>query len=128
VLIGIGYGFYVPGIAPREFAVGDLIGKDFWWCWRVFDDEQEFFIFPPGCFFFVEVKAVKLQSSRTQLPYDYYSLQFCLPKNGTLHYKSENLGEVLRGESTGSLCYLIINFILFFRWSNRQYTLRSANE
>jgi hypothetical protein len=29
VLIGIGYGFYVPGIAPREFAVGDLIGKDF---------------------------------------------------------------------------------------------------
>lgn len=91
------YGFYVPGIAPREFAVGDLIGKD------IFDDAGEFlmtrvfFSFFPGCLF-VEVKAVKLQSSRTQLPYDYYSLQFCLPKNGTLHYKSENLGEVLRGE------------------------------
>lgn len=39
-----------------------------------------------------------MTSSRTQLPYDYYSLQFCLPKNGTLHYKSENLGEVLRGD------------------------------
>lgn len=50
----------------------------------------------------VEVKAVKMTSSRTQLPYDYYSLQFCLPKNGTLHYKSENLGEVLRGKLAGS--------------------------
>jgi transmembrane 9 superfamily member 2/4 len=48
--------------------------------------------------FFSEVKAVKMTSSRTQLPYDYYSLQFCLPKNGALHYKSENLGEVLRGD------------------------------
>lgn len=47
---------------------------------------------------FAEVKAVKMTSTHTQLPYEYYSLQFCLPKNGTLHYKSENLGEVLRGE------------------------------
>lgn len=39
-----------------------------------------------------------MTSTRTQLPYEYYSLQFCLPKNGTLHYKSENLGEVLRGD------------------------------
>lgn len=39
-----------------------------------------------------------MTSTRTQLPYEYYSLQFCLPKNGTLHYKSENLGEVLRGK------------------------------
>lgn len=44
-----------------------------------------------------------MTSSRTQLPYEYYSLQFCLPKNGTLHYKSENLGEVLRGKWTKTL-------------------------
>lgn len=45
----------------------------------------------------VEVKAVKMTSSQTQLPYEYYSLQFCRPRNGTI-YKSENLGEVLRGD------------------------------
>ncbi|XP_051858125.1 transmembrane 9 superfamily member 4 isoform X2 [Drosophila albomicans] len=39
-----------------------------------------------------------MTSSRTQLPYQYYSLRFCYPKNGTLIFKSENLGEVLRGD------------------------------
>lgn len=62
-------GFYIPGVAPVEFLKGDT----------------------------VEVKAVKMTSSQTQLPYEYYSLQFCRPKNGTI-YKSENLGEVLRGD------------------------------
>lgn len=48
----------------------------------------------------IEVKAVKMTSIHTQLPYEYYSLPFCLPKNGSnsIHYKSENLGEVLRGD------------------------------
>lgn len=64
------HGFYVPGVAPVEFLKGQTI----------------------------DVKAVKMTSTRTQLPYEYYSLQFCLPKNGTLNYKSENLGEVLRGD------------------------------
>lgn len=63
-------GFYVPGVAPVEFKKGQKI----------------------------EVKAVKMTSTHTQLPYEYYSLPFCLPKNGTLNYKSENLGEVLRGD------------------------------
>lgn len=62
--------FYVPGVAPVEFRKGQKI----------------------------DVKAVKMTSTHTQLPYEYYSLQFCLPKNGTLVYKSENLGEVLRGD------------------------------
>lgn len=57
-------GFYVPGVAPVEFKDGDLI----------------------------EVKAVKMTSTRTQLPYEYYSLPLCTPKNGTI-YKSENLGK-----------------------------------
>lgn len=63
-------GFYVPGVAPVEFTKHQKI----------------------------DVKAVKMTSTHTQLPYEYYSLQFCLPKNGTLVYKSENLGEVLRGD------------------------------
>lgn len=64
VLLIVGsYGFYVPGVAPVEFKQGDPI----------------------------EVKAVKLTSTRTQLPYEYYSFPFCTPKKGTV-YKSENLG------------------------------------
>ncbi|KAI4489694.1 hypothetical protein M0804_003876 [Polistes exclamans] len=63
-------GFYVPGVAPVEFKNGQKI----------------------------DVKAVKMTSTHTQLPYEYYSLKFCRPKNGTFIYKSENLGEVLRGD------------------------------
>uniref|UniRef100_A0A9L0QYJ8 Transmembrane 9 superfamily member n=1 Tax=Equus caballus TaxID=9796 RepID=A0A9L0QYJ8_HORSE len=60
--------FYVPGVAPINFHQNDP----------------------------VEIKAVKLTSSRTQLPYEYYSLPFCQPS--TITYKAENLGEVLRGD------------------------------
>lgn len=37
------------------------------------------------------LQAVKLTSSRTQLPYEYYSLPFCKPE--AVFYKGENLGE-----------------------------------
>lgn len=37
------------------------------------------------------LQAVKLTSSRTQLPYEYYSLPFCKPD--AVFYKGENLGE-----------------------------------
>lgn len=57
------FGFYVPGVAPVEFKFGEPI----------------------------EVRAVKMTSIITQLPYEYYSLPFCKPKNRTI-YKSENLG------------------------------------
>ncbi|CAH0556992.1 unnamed protein product [Brassicogethes aeneus] len=64
--------FYVPGMAPTDFKFKSPI----------------------------EVKAVKMTSIHTQLPYEYYSLPFCLPKGGStaIQYKSENLGEVLRGD------------------------------
>ncbi|MBN3325185.1 TM9S4 protein, partial [Atractosteus spatula] len=60
--------FYVPGVAPINFHQNDV----------------------------VEIKAVKLTSSHTQLPYEYYSLPFCRPDK--VVYKAENLGEVLRGD------------------------------
>lgn len=70
VVAGRAAGFYIPGVAPVEFKNGDKI----------------------------EVKAIKLTSTHTQLPYDYYSLPFCRPKNDKFEFKSENLGEVLRGD------------------------------
>ena len=44
----------------------------------------------------MELKATQLQSSRTQLPYGPYSLDFCKPEKvvGT----AENLGEILTGD------------------------------
>lgn len=82
----------MPGVAPVEFVKGQAI----------------------------MVKAVKMTSTRTQLPYEYYSLQFCLPKNGTIVYKSENLGEVLRGDRV----FIILNISSFiclhiFKWFYR---------
>ncbi|XP_076290294.1 transmembrane 9 superfamily protein member 4 [Lasioglossum baleicum] len=62
-------GFYVPGVAPVEFTKGQKI----------------------------DVKAVKMTSTHTQLPYEYYSIPLCRPKS-VFVYKSENLGEVLRGD------------------------------
>ncbi|XP_035513331.1 transmembrane 9 superfamily member 4 [Morone saxatilis] len=67
-LLPVVWPFYVPGVAPRDFHEGDT----------------------------VDIKAVKLTSSRTQLPYEYYSLPYCKPES--VFYKGENLGEVLRGD------------------------------
>jgi len=60
-------GFYLPGVAPREYMEGER----------------------------VDVKVNKLTSTVTQLPYDYYKLPFCKPAE--LKYSVENLGEVLHG-------------------------------
>ncbi|KAK6727638.1 hypothetical protein RB195_005372 [Necator americanus] len=68
-LLPLEQGFYVPGVAPVEFRSGDPI----------------------------EVKAIKLTSTKTIVPYEYYYLPFCRP-DGDLLYKSENLGEVMRGD------------------------------
>merc|ERR1719217_952929 len=59
--------FYLPGVAPREYADGDK----------------------------VDIKVHKLSSPKTQLPYDYYSLPFCKPEE--ISRQAENLGEVISG-------------------------------
>jgi len=61
-------GFYLPGVAPREYM------------------EKEK----------VELKVNKLTSTKTQLPFEYYSLPFCVPADAAT--VAENLGEVLRGD------------------------------
>ncbi len=70
------WSFYVPGVAPTDFAKGDSI----------------------------EVRAIKMTS--TQLPYDYYSLDFC-PPEGKVEYKSQNLGEILRGDRIVNTAYKV---------------------
>ncbi|XP_074640528.1 transmembrane 9 superfamily member 4-like [Tubulanus polymorphus] len=72
-------GFYIPGVASVEFHKGDV----------------------------VDVKAVKMTSTHTQLPYEYYSLPFCKPE-GEIVYKAENLGEVLRGDRIVNTPYKVL--------------------
>lgn len=53
-----------------------------------------------------------MTSSKTQLPYDYYNLPIhCRPASG-IKYKSENLGEILRGDrivNTGYELFMLKN-------------------
>merc|ERR1740138_1154283 len=67
LLLPLAAGFYLPGVAVREYA----------------QDEK------------VDIKVNKLTSTKTQLPYDFYSLPFCKPESVT--NAVENLGEVLHG-------------------------------
>lgn len=67
-LVALAEGFYLPGVAPRDYLPGAA----------------------------VELKVNKLDSIRTQLPYDYYSLPFCRPKD--VEEAAENLGEILAGD------------------------------
>ncbi|XP_065176697.1 transmembrane 9 superfamily member 4-like [Sycon ciliatum] len=81
LLVGIALGgvngFYIPGVQLSEYA-----------------SEQE-----------INVKAVKMTSVKTQIPYEYYSLPFCKPE--IVHYRSENLGEVLRGDRISNTLYTL---------------------
>ena len=61
-------GFYIPGVAPVEYKDGDV----------------------------VDVKAVKMTSTKHPLPYEYYHLPFCKPDK--LVHRAENLGEVCATE------------------------------
>ncbi|KAL2501298.1 Transmembrane 9 superfamily member 7 [Forsythia ovata] len=68
-------GFYLPGVAPRDFQKGETL----------------------------EVKVNKLTSTKTQLPYDYYFLSYCKPPK--IRNSAENLGEVLRGDRIENSVY-----------------------
>ncbi|KAK6942301.1 Nonaspanin (TM9SF) [Dillenia turbinata] len=51
------------------------------------------------------VKVNKLSSTKTQLPYSYYSLPYCSPKS--ILDSAENLGEVLRGDRIENSLYVV---------------------
>lgn len=69
--------FYLPGVAPIDFQEGEV----------------------------VPLKVNKLTSIHTQLPYQYYSLPFCKPKQ--VQDKKENLGEILRGDRIENSLYTV---------------------
>ena len=53
----------------------------------------------------VGLKVNKLSSTKTQLPYEYYSLPYCQPD--PIVNSAENLGEVLRGDRIENSLYQI---------------------
>jgi len=57
------------------------------------------------------VKVNKLTSTKTQLPYSYYSLPFCKPD--TIVDSAENLGEVLRGDRIENSPYVVSTRFVF---------------
>ncbi|XP_042483363.1 transmembrane 9 superfamily member 7-like [Macadamia integrifolia] len=75
LLISYAQAFYLPGVAPRDFNQGDPL----------------------------QVKVNKLSSIKTQLPYDYYFLNYCKPSK--ILNSEENLGEVLRGDRIENSVY-----------------------
>lgn len=60
----------------------------------------------------VTVKVNKLSSIKTQLPYDYYSLDYCKPAE--IVNSAENLGEVLRGDRIENSPYVVRNLLALF--------------
>jgi hypothetical protein len=52
----------------------------------------------------------KLTSTKTQIPYDYYSLPYCKPNKPGL--QSENLGEVLSGDRIENSVYKVSHIYL----------------
>lgn len=71
LVVNIGSAFYLPGIAPVDYASGAKL----------------------------EVMANRLTSAKNQLPYDYYSLPFCGSEDPKAHRsKPVNLGQLLVGE------------------------------
>ncbi|KAI3446808.1 hypothetical protein Pfo_003473 [Paulownia fortunei] len=65
----LGLGFYLPGSYPHKYGVGD----------------------------YLNVKVNSLTSIDTEMPFSYYSLPFCQPKEG-IKDSAENLGELLMGD------------------------------
>jgi len=48
-----------------------------------------------------------MTSAHTQLPYEYYSLDLCKPKDGVVEYFSQNLGQIIRGERIVNTPYVV---------------------
>ena len=83
--------FYLPGVAPQDYAkvrlraAASCLGR----------------VFASSVFALVQgdklnLKVNKLSSTKTQLPYEYYSIPYCRPD--PIVSSAENLGEVLRGD------------------------------
>ncbi|OMJ81726.1 hypothetical protein SteCoe_17778 [Stentor coeruleus] len=78
ILLAWGYGFNIPGILPRDYPEGHHI----------------------------EIQVRELHSTETQLPFDYYYLNFCKPE-GMNVAANENIAEILTGDQREKSPYFI---------------------
>ena len=93
-------GFYIPGVAPLDFRKDENVEV------KVNDQRVSDVIQRQGLVFFSS-QAVKMTSTKTQLPYDYYDVAVhCKPLNGT-KYKSENLGKISKDLRSGRRAFLL---------------------
>ena len=67
----------------------------------------------------LKVKVNKLTSTKTQLPYEYYSLGYCTPP--VIENSAENLGEVLRGDRIENSPYVVSQIYLLDAESTCDY-------
>ena len=89
--------FYLPGVAPREYHVGDP----------------------------VSLKVNKLSSVDTQIPYAYYDLPFCRPAQ--IRDAIENLGEILNVQrNSHSILVTTKNFLASLHLENGRILWRKT--
>lgn len=77
MMIHVANTFYLPGVLPVDYQEGDPVA----------------------------VNVNRLDSVRTQLPFDFYNLPFCKPQE--LEYQGENLGQTLRGDRIETSLYKV---------------------
>ena len=97
---------YLPGVVPNTFKDEEKVRFRF--------DANISFLFL-GLFsyiFQVNLKANKVTSTKTQLPYDYYDLPFCKSKHRSS--KADNVGGRLSGDTATTSPYEVffLNVIL----------------
>ena len=96
--------YYLPGVTPHTYQLRDPV--------RI---ECLIIILPVAKYFNhyqVKLYVSKLTSTKTQIPYDYYSLPYCKPEIAGL--QAENLGEVISGDRIENSVYKVFIYRAFF--------------
>lgn len=94
--LGLAQAFYLPGVAPQDYAKASHIAVREYslTCNLGLPSTDRLCLALQGDK--VILKVNKLTSTKTQLPYEYYSMPYCRPEK--IMPSAENLGEVLRGD------------------------------
>ena len=87
--------FYLPGVAPQDYTKVRPSQRQACARFQALGDVRRP-VFSVQGQEIPSLKMNKLSSSKTQLPYEYYSLPYCRPDK--VISSAENLGEVLRGD------------------------------
>jgi transmembrane 9 superfamily protein 2/4 len=84
VQVALSAQFYLPGVSPHTYQPYEA----------------------------VDLLVTKLTSTKTQMPYDYYSLPYCKPK--ALGLQKENLGQVVSGDRIENSVYKVCMYIYIY--------------